>query len=240
MPAVNALFLATVMYRFRLVPRIIPLMGLVGAPLLFASSLATMFGGCGADLVDRDAVRPADRGVGVLARRVPDRQGHQASGGRHRRPGREPRARRVTAMEQHNYDVVIVGGGAAGLSAALVLGRARRTVAVIDAGAPRNAPAAHMQGFLSRDGMPPADFLAAGREEVTGYGVEIIDDAVTQIEPGFVVHLASGEHVGGPPHPRDDRCQRRPARHSRCARTLGPHCGVREQKRRSPRVRPGS
>ncbi len=98
-------------------------------------------------------------------------------------------------MEQHSYDVVIVGGGAAGLSAALVLGRARRKVAVIDAGAPRNAPAAHMQGFLSRDGMPPADLLTIGREEVTGYGVEIIDGEVTTIEPGFVVHLASGERL---------------------------------------------
>ena len=96
-------------------------------------------------------------------------------------------------MEQHDYDVVIVGGGAAGLSAALVLGRARRTVAVVDAGAPRNAPAAHMQGFLSRDGMPPQDLLEIGREEVTGYGVEIIDGSVTQIEPGFVVRLASGD-----------------------------------------------
>ncbi|HEX4490268.1 MAG TPA: NAD(P)/FAD-dependent oxidoreductase [Acidimicrobiia bacterium] len=93
-------------------------------------------------------------------------------------------------MQQHDYDVVIVGGGAAGLSAALVLGRARRTVAVIDAGAPRNAPAAHMQGFLSRDGMPPAELLAAGRAEITGYGVEIIDDTVSAIEPGFVVQLA--------------------------------------------------
>lgn len=96
-------------------------------------------------------------------------------------------------MEQHNYDVVIVGGGAAGLSAALVLGRARRSVAVIDAGAPRNAPAAHMQGFLSRDGMPPQRFLELAREEVTGYGVEIIDGEVTEIETGFVVRLASGE-----------------------------------------------
>jgi thioredoxin reductase len=94
-------------------------------------------------------------------------------------------------MEQHNYDVVIVGGGAAGLSAALVLGRARRRVAVIDAGAPRNAPAAHMQGFLSRDGMPPLELLAAGRDEVTGYGVEIVDDSVVKVDPGFVVHLAS-------------------------------------------------
>ena len=98
-------------------------------------------------------------------------------------------------MAQHSYDVVIVGGGAAGLSAALVLGRARRTVAVVDAGAPRNAPAAHMQGFLSRDGIPPADLLALGRAEVTGYGVEIVDGVVTRIEPGFVVHLATGRRL---------------------------------------------
>jgi thioredoxin reductase len=97
-------------------------------------------------------------------------------------------------METNNelYDVVIVGGGAAGLSAALVLGRARRRVAVIDGGAPRNAPAAHMQGFLSRDGMPPPELLAIGRSEVTGYGVEILNDLVLTIEPGFVVRLAGG------------------------------------------------
>ena len=70
--------------------------------------------------------------------------------------------------DMNEYDVVVIGGSAAGLSAALVLGRARRRVAVIDAGEPRNAPAAHMQGFLSRDGMPPRDLLAAGRDEVTG------------------------------------------------------------------------
>ena len=58
-------------------------------------------------------------------------------------------------MQTPIYDAAVVGGGVAGLSAALVLGRARRRVAVIDAGAPRNAPAAHMQGFLSRDGLPP-------------------------------------------------------------------------------------
>ncbi len=90
------------------------------------------------------------------------------------------------------YDVVVVGGGAAGLSAALVLGRARRRVAVIDAGAPRNAPAAHMQGFLSRDGMAPADFLAEGRNEVTRYGVELVNDQVLGIVPGFFVRLAGG------------------------------------------------
>ena len=95
-------------------------------------------------------------------------------------------------MERQAYDVVVVGGGAAGLSAALVLGRARRRVAVVDAGVPRNAPAAHMQGFLSRDGMPPADLLAAGRAEVSGYGVALVEDRVVGIEDGFTVRLAGG------------------------------------------------
>ena len=69
----------------------------------------------------------------------------------------------------NEYDVVIIGGGAAGLSAALVLSRARRKVMVVDAGEPRNAPAAHLQGFLSRDGLPPRELLAAGRAEVERY-----------------------------------------------------------------------
>ena len=50
-----------------------------------------------------------------------------------------------------------------------------------------------MQGFLSRDGMPPADLLAAGRVEVTGYGVELVEDQVVGIEAGFVVRLAGGD-----------------------------------------------
>ena len=98
-------------------------------------------------------------------------------------------------METQSFDVVVVGGGAAGLSAALVLGRARRRVAVVDAGAPRNAPAAHMHGYLSRDGMSPADLLAAGREEVGGYGVELVEDEVVGIESGFVVRLAGGREL---------------------------------------------
>jgi thioredoxin reductase len=81
------------------------------------------------------------------------------------------------------YDVVVVGGGAAGLSAALVLTRARRRVAVVDAGQPRNAPAAHMQGFLGSDGLPPSDLLAAGRAEVTGYGGQLISGTVATITP---------------------------------------------------------
>lgn len=95
-------------------------------------------------------------------------------------------------MDDERYDVVVVGGGAAGLSAALVLGRARRRVAVVDSGAPRNAPATHMHGYLSRDGMPPADLLAVGREEAVGYGVEFIAGRVVAIEPGFSITLAGG------------------------------------------------
>lgn len=91
------------------------------------------------------------------------------------------------------YDVVVIGGGAAGLSAALVLTRARRRVAVVDAGEPRNAPAAHMYGFLSRDGMAPRDMLAAGRAEVESYGGQLISGCVTRIRPmtgGFTVLLS--------------------------------------------------
>jgi thioredoxin reductase len=94
------------------------------------------------------------------------------------------------------YDVVVVGGGPAGLSAALVLLRARRAVVVVDAGAPRNAPASHLHGFLSRDGMPPRELLAAGRSEVSSYGGRLIDDTVIGVEPGFQVRLANASRLG--------------------------------------------
>jgi thioredoxin reductase len=68
-------------------------------------------------------------------------------------------------------DVLVVGGGPAGLSAALTLGRSRRSVLVVDDGRPRNAPAAEMHAFITRDGTPPAQLLALGREEVSRYGV---------------------------------------------------------------------
>jgi thioredoxin reductase len=93
-------------------------------------------------------------------------------------------------------DVAVIGGGAAGLSAALVLARARRQVVVVDAGLPRNAPAAHMHGYLSRDGLPPGELLAAGRAEVISYGGTIVAGTVTDLTPdddgGFVVMLADG------------------------------------------------
>ncbi len=92
-------------------------------------------------------------------------------------------------------DVVVVGGGAAGLSAALTLARARRRVTVVDAGAPRNAPAAGVHGLLALDGVGPAELLARGRAEVTGYGGEIVTDEVRDVSCsslGFVVVLRSG------------------------------------------------
>jgi thioredoxin reductase len=103
----------------------------------------------------------------------------------------------TTSREE--YDVAVIGGGAAGLSAALVLSRARRNVLVIDAGEPRNAPASHMHGYLSRDGFPPSQLLACGREEVSRYGGQIEGGRVTRLVPdmgpGFSVLLAGGERV---------------------------------------------
>ncbi len=94
-------------------------------------------------------------------------------------------------------DVVIVGGGAAGLGAALQLVRARRRVLVVDAGEPRNAPAAHMHSYLGHDGLPPRELLAIGRTEVRSYGGQIRDGMVTGIsgdaQAGFTLTLSDGE-----------------------------------------------
>jgi thioredoxin reductase len=97
------------------------------------------------------------------------------------------------------YDVVVIGGGAAGLSAALVLSRARRKVLVVDAGEPRNAPAAHLHGYLSRDGIPPSELLATGRHEVERYGGELVAGTATELVPdgrnGFRVLLVGGQRI---------------------------------------------
>jgi thioredoxin reductase len=96
------------------------------------------------------------------------------------------------------YDVVVIGGGAAGLSGALALVRARRSVLVVDNGTPRNAAAGHVHNYLTRDGVPPAELYALGRDEITGYGGEVVIDTVTRVRrPGssFVVGLAGHEAV---------------------------------------------
>ncbi|WP_410870450.1 NAD(P)/FAD-dependent oxidoreductase [Nocardia sp. A7] len=81
-----------------------------------------------------------------------------------------------------SYDVVVLGGGAAGLNAALMLARSRRSVAVIDAGSPRNAPAQGIHGLLGREGMPPLELLELGRAEVRGYGGHVVPGRVVNVE----------------------------------------------------------
>lgn len=98
------------------------------------------------------------------------------------------------------WDAVVVGGGVAGLAAALMLGRARRRVLVLDAGAPRNRFTAHMHGVLGRDGTSPARLLADGRAEVASYGgvvrtAEVVDagtddDSVTVTTSDGATHRA--------------------------------------------------
>jgi thioredoxin reductase len=94
-----------------------------------------------------------------------------------------------------DYDVIIVGAGAAGLSAGLVLARAQAPVLVIDSGQPRNAPAAAIHGFVSRDGVSPSAFSEIARQEVVGYGGAIIAASVAGIRRDgahFEVNLADG------------------------------------------------
>jgi thioredoxin reductase len=95
---------------------------------------------------------------------------------------------------EKTYDVVVVGGGAAGLSAALTLSRARRSVLVVDAAEPRNAPAGQVHNYLGREGTPPGDLYGIGRAEVEHYGGEIVTARVTRIEPGFNLTL-DGDRV---------------------------------------------
>ena len=92
-------------------------------------------------------------------------------------------------------DVVVVGGGAAGLSAALTLARARRWVTVVDAGEPRHAPADGVHGWLALEGLSPVELLARGRDEVLGYGGEILAGEVVDVSCasyGFAVVLRDG------------------------------------------------
>jgi thioredoxin reductase (NADPH) len=97
------------------------------------------------------------------------------------------------------YDVVVVGGGAAGLSGAVALARSRRAVLVVDAGEPRNAPADGVHNYLGREGARPADLLADGRAELAGYGGQVVDGVATsarRAEDGtFRVTLDGGREV---------------------------------------------
>lgn len=93
------------------------------------------------------------------------------------------------------HDVVVVGGGPAGLAGAVVLGRALRSVIVIDSNEPRNACAAGVRNFLTREGITPGDFLAAGRADAGRYGIEFRTGtavSITGAAPAFRVELADG------------------------------------------------
>ena len=98
------------------------------------------------------------------------------------------------------YDVVIVGAGPAGLSAALLLGRCRRSVLVCDTGRPRNRASHALHGYLTRDGIPPAEFLALGRRELKQYDTVTVRDievvaATCRPDGRFESTLAGGERV---------------------------------------------
>jgi thioredoxin reductase len=101
-------------------------------------------------------------------------------------------------MMTKQFDVAVIGGGAAGLSAAVALGRSRRTVIVLDDGTPRNAPADGVHNFLTRDGMPPAELLAVGRDEAEAYGGQIVRASATEARRahgGFAVTTSGGEVI---------------------------------------------
>ncbi|MFG3257246.1 NAD(P)/FAD-dependent oxidoreductase [Streptomyces sp. NPDC048172] len=110
-------------------------------------------------------------------------------------------------LPEGTVDAVVIGGGAAGLNGALMLARSRRSVVVIDSGAPRNAPAEAMHGFLVLDGTPPAEILRRGREQVRQYGGRVVLGEVSTAEPAasgpaalpgdprFTVTLADGRRV---------------------------------------------
>jgi thioredoxin reductase len=96
------------------------------------------------------------------------------------------------------FDAIVIGGGPAGLAAGLMLGRCRRRAVVLDHGQPRNAASQAVHGYLSRDGIAPAELLRHGRAELGRYGVELRHaeavDAI-QVAEGFEVTLADGTRL---------------------------------------------
>jgi thioredoxin reductase len=104
----------------------------------------------------------------------------------------------VSGELMESYDVVVIGGGPAGLNGALMLARSRRAVLVVDAGEPRNSPAEGVHGLLGHDGIPPAELLERGRAEVSRYGGQVAAGQVTRAarnKDGFIVELADDRSI---------------------------------------------
>ncbi|GII95601.1 thioredoxin reductase [Sinosporangium siamense] len=92
-------------------------------------------------------------------------------------------------MQEQHYDVVVIGGGVAGLSGALALGRARRSVLVIDSGGPRNMHAENLHTYLGRDGTAPGEMLRIARDEVRRYGVMVREGTVVEVSRDKSFHV---------------------------------------------------
>ncbi|MBO0908476.1 NAD(P)/FAD-dependent oxidoreductase [Arthrobacter sunyaminii] len=108
-----------------------------------------------------------------------------------------PRSSNVFVEPADRYDVVIIGGGIAGLTAATVLGRACRRVAVVDAGQPRNGPADQVHGFPSRDGISPAELVRLCRSDLEQYDVELVSGQVIRVNEDRQAELADGRVLQG-------------------------------------------
>jgi thioredoxin reductase len=104
----------------------------------------------------------------------------------------------VSGELMESYDVVVIGGGPAGLNGALMLARSRRAVLVVDAGEPRNSPAEGVHGLLGHDDIPPAELLERGRAEVSRYGGQVAAGQVTRAarnKDGFIGELADDRSI---------------------------------------------
>jgi thioredoxin reductase/SAM-dependent methyltransferase len=157
----------------------------------------------------QDHVVPSDRDqlLPIAQRRLPlsSQEGTLDAGGHHTMTNsttsttdHSPRAEDHEHGADREHDAVVIGGGAAGLSAALTLARARRDVVVVDAGEPRNAPAEGVHGFLGLDGVSPLELVRRGRAEVESYGGVVIDGTATDVRrtgrggaPGFAVEVTT-------------------------------------------------
>lgn len=105
----------------------------------------------------------------------------------------------ATDPEETLHDALVIGGGPAGLQAALTLARVHREVVLVDDDRPRNSMSAHMHNVISLDGSPPAEFRAQGRRDLAAYDtVTLLDDAVRSLDrtdDGFLAHTESGAEL---------------------------------------------